>query len=122
MADSGLTWLHPQEIREQLARAGWLPPGEVPRRDHVVNAGRQIESPDSLELLRTRCPECGHQVAVAIWCHDPACCNQSPFGFLIEELATAQAARGFPVFAVRYPEPLPSYSPDLPVRVWCAGS
>ena len=56
-----------------------------------MNDTRQIESPDSLELLRTRCPECGYQVAVAVWCHDPACCNQSPWGFLVEELTSAQA-------------------------------
>jgi len=87
-----------------------------------VNDTRQIESPDSLELIRTRCPECGYQVAVAIWCHDPACCNQSPWRFLAEELTSAQAARGVPVFAVRYPHPLPPYSPDLPVRVWRAGN
>ena len=87
-----------------------------------MNDTRQIESPDSLELLRTRCPECGYQTAVAVWCHDPSCCNQSPWGFLVEELASAQAARGFPVFAVRYPAPLPPYSPDLLVRVWRAGN
>ena len=43
---------------------------------------RQIESPDSLELLRIRCPECSHQTAVAVWCHDPACCSQSLCGSL----------------------------------------
>lgn len=84
-------------------------------------AVRQIESPDSLELLRTRCPDCGYQVAVAVWCRDPSCCNQSPWGFLVEDLASAQAARGIPVFAVRYPHPLPPYSPDIPVQVWRAG-
>jgi hypothetical protein len=26
------------------------------------------------------------------------------------------------VFAVRYPDPLPPYSPDIPVRVWRAGN
>jgi hypothetical protein len=87
-----------------------------------VNATRQIESPDSMELLRTCCPECGHRFAVAVWCRDPACCNQSPWGFLAEELASAQAAGGVPVFAVRYPDPLPPHSPDIPVRVWRAGS
>lgn len=88
-----------------------------------MNDTRQIESPDSLELLRPRCPDCGYQVAVAMWCHDPACCSQSPFSFLIEELATAQAARGVPVLAIRYPHPLPSsYSPDMAVRVWRAGN
>jgi hypothetical protein len=92
------------------------------RKDHVVSAARRIDSPDSLELIRTRCPDCGYQVAVAIWCHNPKCCNQSPFGFLVEELALAQAARRFNVFAVRYPHPLPAYSPDVPVRVWRAGS
>jgi hypothetical protein len=53
---------------------------------------RQIESPDNLELLRTHCPDCGYQVAIAVWCHDPGCCTQSPFGFLVGELASAQAA------------------------------
>ena len=71
--------------------------------DHVVKNARQIESPDSLELLRTCCPECGYQFAVAVWCRDPACCNH-PLGFLVEELASAQAARAVPVFAVRYPD------------------
>jgi len=60
-----------------------------------VNAAAQIDSPDSLELLRTGCPERGYQIAVAVGCHALACCNQSqsqsPFGFLIEELASAQA-------------------------------
>ena len=87
-----------------------------------MNDTLHIESPDSLELLRTRCPGCSHQFAIAVWCRDPSCCNQSPFGFLVEDLASAQAARGIPVFAVRYPHPLPPYSPDLPVRVWRAGS
>lgn len=87
-----------------------------------MNGPCPIESPDSLALLRTSCPACGYQVAVAVWCRDPACCNQSAFGFLVEELASAQAARGFPVFAVRYPDPLPPFSPDVPVRVWRAGN
>jgi hypothetical protein len=87
-----------------------------------VNDTRQIESPDSLELLRTSCPDCRYQVAIAVWCRDPACCNQSPFGFLVEELMSAQAARGVPVFAVRYPDPLPPFSHDVPVRVWRAGN
>jgi len=87
-----------------------------------MNDTRQIESPDRLELTRARCPQCGYQVAIAVWCHDPACCIQSPFEFLAEVLAAAQAARrGIPVFAVRYPDPLPPYSPDVPVRVWRAG-
>jgi len=47
-----------------------------------VKGTRQIESPDSLELLRIRCPECSHQTAVAVWCHDPACCSQSLCGSL----------------------------------------
>lgn len=64
--------------------AGAVAPG-WPRHDHreddrVVKDARQIESPDSLELLRTRCPGCGYQVAVAVWCRDPACCSQSPWG------------------------------------------
>lgn len=87
-----------------------------------MNATRQIESPDSLELVRTCCTDCSYQVAVAVWCHDPVCCNQSPFGFLVEELASAQAARGVPVFVVRYPHPLPPYSPDVPIQVWRAGN
>jgi hypothetical protein len=88
-----------------------------------VSGTRQIESPDALELQRASCPRgCGYQVAIAVWCRDPSCCNQSPFGFVIEELASAQAARAIPVFAVRYPYPLPPYSPDLQVRVWRAGS
>jgi hypothetical protein len=87
-----------------------------------MNDSRRIESPDRLEPVRTHCPDCGYEVAVAVWCHDPACCTQSPFGFLVEELAAARAARrGVPMFAVRYPHPLP-YSPAVPVRVWRAGS
>jgi hypothetical protein len=58
-----------------------------------LSAG-QIESPDRLELVRTHCPDCGYEVGIATWSRDPACCCQSPFGFLVEELATAQAARG----------------------------
>lgn len=98
------------------------PSAQCNHRKDVMSATRQIESPDHLELIRTWCRACPYQVAVAVWCHNPACCNQSPFGFLIEDLAAAQAARRIPVFAIRYPNPLPPYSPDLPVRVWRAGS
>jgi hypothetical protein len=87
-----------------------------------VNDTRQIESPDHLELIRTGCRSCAYRIAVAIWCHDPACCNQSPWEFLVEELMAAQAHRGFPVFAARGPDPLPPYSPDIPTRVWRAGN
>ena len=52
----------------------------------------------------------------------PGMLQPVPVGFLVEELESAQAARGVPVFAVRYPDPLPPYSPDVPVRVWRAGN
>lgn len=81
---------------------------------------RQIESPDGRELHRTRCAECGYEIAIAAWCHDPSCCHQSPEMF-VDGLVSAEAARGIPVFAVRYPNPLPPYSDDLEVRVWRAG-
>ena len=83
-----------------------------------------IESSDDRQLLRPRCPKgCGYEVAIAIWCHDAACCNQSPFGFVLEALGSAQAVRGIPVFALRFLDPVPAdgYDPDVRVRVWRAG-
>lgn len=89
-----------------------------------MSTRQQTESPDGRELVRISCPKCGHQVAIAIWCHNPACCDQSPEGF-IDTLLPAEAARGVPVFAVRYLDPLPppgEYSPDVRVRIWRPGN
>jgi|SRR5271157_1438377 len=81
---------------------------------------RLIESPDGRELQRFSCPKCGYAIAAAVWCRG-RCCDQSPEGFL-DALLPAEAIRGIPVFAVRYPDPLPSYSPDIQVRIWRAGN
>jgi hypothetical protein len=84
-----------------------------------MTAVGQIESPDGRELQRAWCPEgCGYSVATAIWCHDSACCDQSPEGF-IDGLVPAETARGIPVFAVRYLGPA---APGTPVRIWRAGN
>jgi hypothetical protein len=80
---------------------------------------REIESPDGRALQRFWCPEgCGYSIATAIWCSDPACCDQSPEGF-IDALVSAEAVRGMPVFAVRF---LGAGAPDTRVRIWRAGN
>ena len=94
--------------------------GDAKRGGHACRPAPQIASPDGRELQRAWCPHCDYGIASTPWCHDPACCDQSPERFL-EALLVAEATRGVPVFAVRYPDPLPPYSPEIPVRVWRAG-
>ena len=77
--------------------------------------------PGNPAVSRFACPHCGHAAIVAIWCSG-SCCDQSPEGFLLGALPRAERDAGVPAFAVRYLEPSREYSPDLPARVWRAGS
>jgi hypothetical protein len=79
-----------------------------------------VTSPDGRELQRLSCPACEYQVAVAIWCGEPACCEQDRARFT-GSLLSAETARGIPVFAIRFLAPAPGARPHEQVDVWRAG-
>jgi hypothetical protein len=79
-----------------------------------------VTSPDGRKLQRLGCPACEYEVAVAIWCDEPACCEQDLARFT-SSLLSAEMARGIPVFAIRFLAPAPGASPHERVDVWRAG-
>ena len=93
-------------------------------RDHGGTAhashAAAVTSPDGRKLQRLSCPACRFEVAVAIWCQDPACCEQDLARFL-SSLPPAETARGIPVFAVRPLTPGHGTRPLGRVTVWRAG-
>jgi hypothetical protein len=64
---------------------------------------------------------CGYTVRMAIWCHDPACCDPDLATFLTRLLAEEQET-GLPTFGARVLEDPGEYAPGIQVRVWRAGS
>jgi hypothetical protein len=78
-----------------------------------------VTSPDGRHLQRLSCRACSHDVTVAIWCHDPGCCEQDPARF-IASLRAAGTALGTRVYAVRYLNPAAA-DPAAQVSVWRDG-
>jgi hypothetical protein len=58
---------------------------------------------------------------MAIWCHDPGCCDPDLATFLGGLLAEERET-GLPTFGARFLEDWGEYAPAMPVRVWRAGS
>lgn len=63
---------------------------------------------------------CVYTVRMAIWCHDPACCDPDLATFLARLLAEERAT-GLPTCGSRFLEDPGEYAPTLRVRVWRAG-
>lgn len=84
--------------------------------------GRIIPVSVATECIRFRCPkECGYCARQAIWCHDPACCDQDLASFLAT-LATEERQLGLPAFLVRFLDD-PREHPVAPrVRIWTPAS